>query len=85
MSRGDAMPWYNGPSILEHLDTVPLDTDADAEKPLRMPVQWVNRPNQNFRGFSGQIASGRDGPGDRSAGAPFGPDDPDRARGNDER
>ena len=63
MSRGDAMPWYNGPSILEHLDTVPLDTDADAEKPLRMPVQWVNRPNQNFRGFSGQIASGRMGPG----------------------
>ncbi|MEO6225821.1 MAG: sulfate adenylyltransferase subunit CysN [Sphingomicrobium sp.] len=63
MSRSDAMPWYTGPSILEHLDTVPLDTEADAEKPFRMPVQWVNRPNQNFRGFSGQIASGRVGPG----------------------
>jgi bifunctional enzyme CysN/CysC len=63
MSRSDAMPWYGGPSILEHLDTVPLDTEADAEKPLRMPVQWVNRPDQNFRGFSGQIASGRMGPG----------------------
>ena len=63
MSRSDAMPWYTGPNFLEHLDTVPLDTDADAEKPLRMPVQWVNRPNQNFRGFSGQIASGRMGPG----------------------
>jgi bifunctional enzyme CysN/CysC len=57
------MPWYNGPSILEHLDTVPLDTAADAEKPLRMPVQWVNRPNQNFRGFAGEIASGWMGPG----------------------
>jgi bifunctional enzyme CysN/CysC len=42
---------------------VPLDVAADAEKPLRMPVQWVNRPNQDFRGFSGQIASGRIGPG----------------------
>src|SRR5215212_5054025 len=48
MSRGEAMPWYNGPSLLEHLDTVPLDVAADAEKPFRLPVQWVNRPNQNF-------------------------------------
>ena len=37
---------------------MPLDALADVDKPLRMPVQWVNRPNQNFRGFSGQIASG---------------------------
>jgi bifunctional enzyme CysN/CysC len=50
--------WYDGPSLLEHLDTVELDATADARKALRMPVQWVNRPNQNFRGFSGQIASG---------------------------
>ena len=49
--------------MLEHLDTVPLDAAADAQKPLRLPVQWVNRPNQNFRGFSGQIASGAIGPG----------------------
>ena len=63
MSRSEATSWYNGPSLLEHLDTVPLDVAADAEKPLRMPVQWVNRPNQNFRGFSGQIASGTMGPG----------------------
>ncbi len=54
------MPWYDGPSLLEHLDTVPLDADADADKPLRMPVQWVNRPNQHFRGFAGQIACGID-------------------------
>jgi len=63
MARSEAMPWYDGPTLLEHLDTVPLDVAADAEKPLRMPVQWVNRPNQNFRGFAGQIASGTMGPG----------------------
>jgi bifunctional enzyme CysN/CysC len=63
MSRSEATAWYSGPTLLEHLDTVPLDVAADAEKPFRMPVQWVNRPNQNFRGFSGQIASGSAGPG----------------------
>jgi bifunctional enzyme CysN/CysC len=63
MSHSDATPWYTGPSLLEHLDTVALDVAADAAKPLRMPVQWVNRPNQNFRGFSGQVASGTMGPG----------------------
>ena len=57
-SRSDAMAWYGGPSLLEHLDTAPLDADADAAKALRMPVQWVNRPNQDFRGFAGQLASG---------------------------
>jgi bifunctional enzyme CysN/CysC len=59
-----ATPWYNGPSVLQQLDSVPLDAAADAEKPLRMPVQWVNRPNQDFRGFAGQIASGKVAPGD---------------------
>jgi bifunctional enzyme CysN/CysC len=63
MSRSEVMSWYSGPSLLEHLDTVELDVAADAAKPLRMPVQWVNRPNQNFRGFSGQIASGLMAPG----------------------
>src|SRR5690348_3025655 len=64
MSRSEATAWYDGPTLLEHLDTVPLDAAADAQKPLRMPVQWVNRPNQNFRGFSGQIASGMVSPGE---------------------
>jgi bifunctional enzyme CysN/CysC len=59
----EATPWYNGPSLLEHLNTVELDAAADAHKALRMSVQWVNRPNLNFRGFSGQIASGIVGPG----------------------
>ena len=66
-SRSEATPWYTGPSLLEHLDTVPLDAMADADKPLRMPVQWVNRPNLDFRGFSGLIASGTMGPGAESA------------------
>jgi bifunctional enzyme CysN/CysC len=63
MTRSERTGWYNGPHLLEHLDTVGLDATADAQKPLRMPVQWVNRPNQNFRGFAGQIASGTMGPG----------------------
>ena len=62
--RSTVMPWYDGPSVLEHLDTVPIDAAEDAAKPLRMPVQWVNRPNQDFRGFAGQIASGHAAPGD---------------------
>ena len=62
--RGDRMPWFDGPTLLEHLDTVPLDATAEAGKPLRMPVQWVNRPDQSFRGFSGQIASGSVTPGE---------------------
>ena len=57
-------PWYTGPTLMAHLETVALDNDADQEKPLRMPVQWVNRPNLNFRGFSGQIATGLVRPGD---------------------
>jgi bifunctional enzyme CysN/CysC len=64
IQRSEATPWYEGPSLLEHLDTVELDAAADARKPLRMPVQWVNRPDQHFRGFSGQIAWGAVRPGD---------------------
>ena len=57
-------PWYTGLTLMAHLETVALDNDADQEKPLRMPVQWVNRPNLDFRGFSGQIATGLVRPGD---------------------
>jgi bifunctional enzyme CysN/CysC len=64
VGTGSAMGWYDGPSVLEHLDSVPLDASADAAKPFRMPVQWVNRPNQDFRGFAGQVASGAVAPGD---------------------
>jgi bifunctional enzyme CysN/CysC len=56
-------PWYKGPSLLEHLETVDVETSL-ATLPFRMPVQWVNRPNLDFRGFSGTIVSGRIKPGD---------------------
>ena len=51
------MPWYDGPTLMEILETIEVRRD-DALKSLRLAVQWVNRPNSDFRGFSGQIASG---------------------------
>jgi bifunctional enzyme CysN/CysC len=57
-------PWYKGPSLMEHLETVEVDAAADIAKPFRMAVQWVNRPNLDFRGFSGLIATGAIKPGD---------------------
>jgi bifunctional enzyme CysN/CysC len=56
-------PWYTGPALLEHLETVDVETELGG-KPFRLPVQWVNRPNLDFRGFSGTIVSGRIKPGD---------------------
>jgi bifunctional enzyme CysN/CysC len=58
-----AMPWYGGPSLLQWLEDVEAE-DRDAQQPFAMPVQWVNRPNLDFRGFSGRIASGTVKPGD---------------------
>ena len=55
--------WYQGPTLLTHLELVDVDT-ALTDKPFRLPVQWVNRPNLDFRGFSGTIAGGRVRPGD---------------------
>ncbi|ODU72118.1 MAG: adenylyl-sulfate kinase [Novosphingobium sp. SCN 66-18] len=57
-------PWYQGPALMEHLETVEVDATIDQTKPFRLPVQWVNRPNLDFRGFSGQIATGSVKPGD---------------------
>ncbi|MFC0101416.1 sulfate adenylyltransferase subunit CysN [Sphingopyxis terrae] len=57
-------PWFKGPALIEHLETVEIGGTADEAKPFRMPVQWVNRPNLDFRGFSGQLASGKVKPGD---------------------
>jgi bifunctional enzyme CysN/CysC len=51
------MPWYDGPTVMAHLETVDVSGDI-ARRPFRFPVQWVNRPNAEFRGFSGRIASG---------------------------
>ncbi|MGZ2412330.1 bifunctional enzyme CysN/CysC [Sphingomonas sp. F9_3S_D5_B_2] len=56
--QADSMPWYGGPTLLGWLEAVPVDALADADKPFRMPVQWVSRPNRDFRGFAGQVASG---------------------------
>ncbi len=56
--------WYDGPSLMEYLETVPVDS-VNPDAPFRMPIQWVNRPNLDFRGFSGQIAAGTIRPGDR--------------------
>jgi bifunctional enzyme CysN/CysC len=57
-------PWYTGQPLIEHLESVELDLTTDQTKPLRLPVQWVNRPNLDFRGFSGLISSGSVKPGD---------------------
>jgi bifunctional enzyme CysN/CysC len=57
------MPWYKGKPLLTHLETVDVESGL-TEKPFRFPVQWVNRPNLDFRGFSGTIASGRIKPGE---------------------
>ncbi|UUY00550.1 sulfate adenylyltransferase subunit CysN [Sphingomonas sp. J315] len=56
-------PWYGGPALIEHLETVPVGGEGEARL-FRMPVQWVNRPNLDFRGFAGTIASGSIKPGD---------------------
>ncbi|MGV3480846.1 MAG: sulfate adenylyltransferase subunit CysN [Sphingobium sp.] len=60
----DNTPWYKGPTLMGHLETVEVDATADQARPFRMPVQWVNRPNLDFRGFSGLIAAGTVRPGD---------------------
>ncbi|MFD1613182.1 sulfate adenylyltransferase subunit CysN [Sphingomonas tabacisoli] len=57
-------PWYTGPSLVAHLETVEVLSSEDQAKPFRLPVQWVNRPNLDFRGFSGLIATGAVKPGD---------------------
>jgi bifunctional enzyme CysN/CysC len=59
----DNTPWYQGPTLMEVLETVDVNQDL-ASSPFRMPVQWVNRPNADFRGYSGTIASGTIAPGD---------------------
>jgi bifunctional enzyme CysN/CysC len=65
------MPWYRGPTLIEHLDSVEIGSGA-VENPFRMPVQWVNRPNATFRGYAGTIVAGTVHPGDRLAVLPAG-------------
>ncbi|RJY09310.1 sulfate adenylyltransferase subunit CysN [Aurantiacibacter aquimixticola] len=65
-------PWYDGPSLVDHLESVEVLSEVAAEKPFRMPVQWVNRPDLDFRGFSGLIANGKIAPGDPVRALPSG-------------
>ena len=63
VARSSRMPWYSGPTLLAHLEQVPLE-DPAVDQPFALPVQWVNRPHLDFRGFTGQIARGTVRPGD---------------------
>jgi bifunctional enzyme CysN/CysC len=63
ISKSDNTKWYNGPTIMDYLETVEIIGDNNSN-PFRMPVQWVNRPNLDFRGYCGMIASGKIKPGD---------------------
>ncbi len=62
-ARSARTPWYGGPALLEHLESVQVE-GQDAASGLRLPVQWVNRPHQHFRGYAGTIAAGEVRPGD---------------------
>ena len=70
-ARSEATPWYQGPTLMEHLETVPVD-DQLSKGAFRLPVQWVSRPNLDFRGFAGLIASGKVRPGDKVRVSPSG-------------
>ena len=69
--RGVIMSWYAGPTLIEHLEAVDTRTQG-SEHPFRMPVQWVNRPDPGFRGYSGAIVGGAIRPGDEIVVAPSG-------------
>jgi bifunctional enzyme CysN/CysC len=64
IERGAHMRWFQGPTLMQHLEEVPV-ADVSTGKAFRLPVQWVNRPHADFRGFAGQIASGSVQQGDR--------------------
>jgi bifunctional enzyme CysN/CysC len=72
LQNSERMPWYRGPSLLTLLETIELDESIRESAPMRLPVQWVNRPNLNFRGFCGALASGVVRPGDRVRAEPSG-------------
>jgi bifunctional enzyme CysN/CysC len=71
VARSERTPWYHGPGLLDHLETVPL-TDESTTAAFRLPVQWVNRPSAEFRGFAGLIASGSVRRGDALRALPSG-------------
>ncbi|WFM69981.1 sulfate adenylyltransferase subunit CysN [Halomonas sp. CKK8] len=64
IEHGHHMPWYHGPTLMAYLETVEVDDQRLQRDPFRLPVQWVNRPNLDFRGFTGMVTSGTVKPGD---------------------
>ncbi|MEQ1707120.1 MAG: sulfate adenylyltransferase subunit CysN [Terricaulis sp.] len=71
-AASESAPWYRGSTLMQMLESVDIDEERRADGPLRMPVQWVNRPNPDFRGFAGLIVGGRVRPGDMVRIAPTG-------------
>ncbi|MDP4574256.1 sulfate adenylyltransferase subunit CysN [Qipengyuania sp. G39] len=71
-ASSDNTRWYDGPTLVDHLEAVEVRSAANLAKPFRMPVQWVNRPNLDFRGFSGLISTGSVKPGDTLRSLPSG-------------
>ena len=64
VARSERMPWYDGPTLMGYLEAVEVDLERMEHAPFRMPVQWVNRPGPDFRGFAGTVAGGTVRPGD---------------------
>ncbi len=64
IEHGHHMPWYHGPTLMAYLETVEVDDQRLQRDPFRLPVQWVNRPDLDFRGFTGMVTSGTVKPGD---------------------
>ena len=64
-ARADAMPWYDGPTLVDWLESASVDGERAGARSFRMPVQWVNRPDLDFRGFAGMVTAGGVSVGDR--------------------
>lgn len=65
IEHSERMPWYHGSTLMGYLETVGVEESRQQDSAFRMPVQWVNRPHLDFRGFCGTVASGSIKPGDR--------------------
>jgi len=69
IEKSEKTDWYNGPMLMEHLETVQIE-EQNVSAPFRLPVQWVNRPNLDFRGFSGTVSAGNIAVGDEIVALP---------------
>ena len=73
ITRSGNMPWYHGPLLLDYLESIDVEGES-ADKPFRFPVQWVNRPNLDFRGYAGTVVSGHHRGGRSGRGGVIGPE-----------